>query len=119
MNICILKPETSAQRYVHIKLSGEFDAGGCKEIRKELEQLVSDHVGKELELDLSQVSFIDSSGIGAIVFLYKRMLENNGGVKLKNVHGQPKELITLLRVDKAIHVEWAQNLGNSQMEAQS
>lgn len=109
MEIRILNPELTQHCNVQIGLSGEFDALGCKEIRKDLEEFVGDYIGQAIELDLSGVTFIDSSGIGAIVFLYKRMLENNGSLKLIEVTGQPKELITLLRVDKAIHVEWAKD----------
>lgn len=107
MKISILNSDTTTNRNVRIGLEGEFDALGCKEIRRDLEEVVVDYSGQSIELDLSAVSFIDSSGIGAIVFLYKRMLESKGGLKLIEVDGQPKELITLLRVHKAIDVKWA------------
>ena len=46
-------------------------------------------------------SFI-SSGIGAIVFLYKRIEKKNHQLSLLNVTGQPFKLMNLLRVDKTI-----------------
>ncbi len=101
---------------INVSLEGEFDANGCKEIREELESLVDGAIGRLLILDLENVSFIDSSGIGAIVFLYKRALENEGNLRLRNVTGQPQELITLLRVDKAIDVEFS-NTNQAQAEA--
>lgn len=115
MKVSILNP-LSAHCTARIGLEGEFDALGCKEIRKDFEELVGNYIGQYIELDLSAVSFIDSSGIGAIVFLYKRMLENNGQLKLVEVTGQPKELISLLRVDKAITVEWAVQRADNSME---
>lgn len=90
-----------------VRLSGEFDASGCKEIRDELEPIVDEFTEEEtLFLNLFDVSFIDSSGVGAIVFLYKRLKSINGSMKITNVHGQPKELLSLLRVNEAIPVEW-------------
>lgn len=107
MNINVTSTYPSTDGIVRIAAKGEFDALGCKDIRKDLETYASEYIGLCIEFDLEEVSFIDSSGIGAIVFLYKRMLEHNGSLKLKGVKGQPKELLTLLRVDNAIPVEWS------------
>ena len=38
---------------------------------------------------MKNVSFIDSSGIGVIVFLFKKMREHSIEVVLSNVHSQP------------------------------
>ena len=90
-----------------VQLSGEFDACGCKEIRESLESIVSEcPEGRPLFLDLQDVTFIDSSGVGAIVFLFKRIQAINGFLKILKVHGQPQELLSLLRVHEAIPVEW-------------
>ena len=55
-----------------------------------------------ITLDFSKTEFIDSSGIGAIVFLYKRIEKNGHKLALLNVTGQPFKLMSLLRVDKTI-----------------
>ena len=88
-----------------VNLSGEFDALGCKEIREQLEGVVDRCGERTLALDLKDVSFIDSSGVGAIVFLFKRLRAVKGYLTLVNVQGQPLELLTLLRVDEAIPVK--------------
>lgn len=53
-------------------------------------------------LDFSDTTFIDSSGIGAMVFLYKRIEKKGQTLSLLNVSGQPHKLMSLLRVDKTI-----------------
>lgn len=88
-------------------LIGEFDAMGCHEIRQELEVLVEEHGDKAIEFDIGQVTFMDSSGIGAIVFMLKRMRAKGGSLTLVNAQGQPKQLISLLRVDQALPVKAA------------
>ena len=52
----------------------------------------------DVVLDMSSVEFIDSSGVGAIVFLYKRMLSSNRKLKLQKLGGQPHQLLTYLRL---------------------
>lgn len=84
-----------------ISLSGEMDALGCSEIRVELEKVIVNGQA-HIILQLDQVSFIDSSGIGAIVFLFKRLKQLNRTLEICGVQGQPLELMTLLRIDAAI-----------------
>jgi anti-anti-sigma factor len=86
---------------VIIQLSGEMDALGCSKIRPNLEAL-SKQAYPHTVLDIEQVSFIDSSGIGAIVFLFKRLKEQGRTMEIVGVQGQPQELMKLLRIDAAI-----------------
>ena len=87
-----------------IKLSGEMDAQGCSEIRPELEK-ITEQKQPHVVVDISSVSFIDSSGIGAIVFLFKRLKEQSRTMEIVGVQGQPKELMLLLRMDSAIPLQ--------------
>ena len=84
-----------------VVLEGEFDALAVAEIRPELEQIQHAHAGNVI-VDLSKVSFIDSSGIGALVFLYKRLVERGSNLALLGVKGQPSELLHMLRIDRVI-----------------
>lgn len=92
---------------IQVALSGELDAHGCRAVREDLENVASLCRDTVLNLDLRAVSFIDSSGIGAIVYLFKRLRNVGGKLKVINVQGQPQELLTLLRVGEAIPVEYA------------
>ncbi|MCP4320908.1 MAG: STAS domain-containing protein [Alteromonadales bacterium] len=87
-----------------IKLSGEMDAQGCCKIRPDLEQITLQQQ-PHIIIDINQVSFIDSSGIGAIVFLFKRLKEQKRSMEIIGVKGQPKELMQLLRMDSAINLQ--------------
>jgi anti-anti-sigma factor len=84
-----------------IQLSGEMDALGCSKIRPALEA-ISKLAYPHTVMDIEQVSFIDSSGIGAIVFLFKRLKEQGRSLEIVGVQGQPQELMKLLRIDAAI-----------------
>lgn len=89
-----------------IILSGEMDALGCSKIRPNLEK-ISQQNQPHIIIDINHISFIDSSGIGAIVFLFKRLKEQDRTMEIIGVQGQPQELITLLRIASAIPITLA------------
>ena len=76
-----------------IALRGEFDALGTASIRAGLEQVAGSAGPALVVLDLSRVSFIDSSGVGAIVYLFKRLRALGRNLELTGVHGQVRELM--------------------------
>ena len=49
--------------------------------------------------DMSDVEFIDSSGVSAIVALYKHLAGVGHTLRLRGMQGQPRQLITYLRVE--------------------
>jgi anti-anti-sigma regulatory factor len=51
---------------------------------------------------MGNVEFMDSSGVGAIVFLYKRLLSAGCSFEIKGAKGQPLQLLTYLRLDKLL-----------------
>ena len=106
-----------SENEVHVELSGDFDAEGCREIRDNLELAVDCCSGGVMLLDLYKVDFIDSSGIGAMVFLFKRLRAVDGSLKIINVRGQPQELISLLRVEEAIPVEFLKKSDNTHVKS--
>lgn len=92
-----------------LKLAGEMDAAGCALVRDDLEEIVSSAPQQGLVLDISAVTFLDSSGIGMIVFLFKRLKADGRSFRIVNVGGQPRELMQLLRIEKAIPVNFSQD----------
>ncbi|GAA4903076.1 STAS domain-containing protein [Ferrimonas pelagia] len=87
-----------------IHLPDTFDLESVKQVRPDLDAtLLPD--GGIVRLDLSNVSFIDSSGVGAIIHLFKRLRSQQRELILCGVHGQPRRILQLLRVDRAIPFE--------------
>ena len=85
-----------------VSVSGDFDVNTVGDVRELFENLaVQDN---DVVVDLSDVHFIDSSGIGAIVFLYKRLVAQQHNMALIGVKGQPKELLDILKISKTINV---------------
>ncbi|NCF10503.1 MAG: STAS domain-containing protein [Gammaproteobacteria bacterium] len=91
------------QTHQTLMIQGPFDALAAEKLRPEFDRLATSSSG-DLTLDLSGVDFIDSSGIGAIVFLYKRMLGQKRRLEVSGLEGQPRDLIRFLRIDRTIPV---------------
>jgi len=87
-----VRVETSTHESVAF-VSGELDVSGAKHLRDALERLehpsAEDDSAGRVVLDLSGCSFMDSSGLSAIIGLHKRL--SQAGVEL--VVRQPIEKV--------------------------
>lgn len=57
------------------------------------------------EIDLSGVDYIDSSGLGVLVAVQKRAFQNGGGVVIRGLHHEVKELFELTRLTKVFEIK--------------
>jgi anti-sigma B factor antagonist len=81
------------QRY---NIDEDLDASYVARVRPEIEQLADS--GEDVLLDLSKVEFVDSSGLGILVFLHKRLVSNSHKLKIVGLKGQPLQLFTNLHL---------------------
>jgi anti-sigma B factor antagonist len=82
-----------SQRY---NIDEDLDASYVARVRPEIEQLADS--GEDVMLDLSKVEFVDSSGLGILVFLHKRLVSNGHKLKILGLKGQPLQLFTNLHL---------------------
>lgn len=54
--------------------------------------------------DFSGCEFIDSTGLGALVAMYKRCVEHRGSIKLKNLKPEVKKLFELTRLNQVFEI---------------
>ncbi|MBE6070563.1 MAG: STAS domain-containing protein [Clostridium butyricum] len=54
--------------------------------------------------DFSQCDFIDSTGLGALVSIYKKCAEKNGSVKLKSLNPDVDKLFKLTRLNNVFEI---------------
>lgn len=98
LNICSQDPERT-----DIVISGDFDAALASAHREAFENAARTASGP-VAVDLGGVSFIDSSGIGAIVYLYKRLKARGVPLLVTGAAGQPLRVIRALRIERTISV---------------
>jgi anti-sigma B factor antagonist len=86
-----------------LRARGELDALSCPELRGVLDTLAAQEKCVVI-VDLSELRLNDSSGVGLIVSLYKRVRANGGEVKFVGVTAQPLVIFKLLRLDRAFEL---------------
>lgn len=86
-----------------LSLKGNLDAITVPELKPEIDNIVSERK-TAVVVDMSGLTLIDSSGVGAIVSLFKRVRALSGDVKVAGVTAQPKEIFRLLRLDRAFDI---------------
>lgn len=86
-----------------LRIEGELDANTAPELRPLLDALVAEN-RRRVTVDLSALRLIDSSGVGALVSLYKRVRAAGGAVQISGVRDQPLAIFKLLRLDAVFSV---------------
>ncbi|WP_282434408.1 STAS domain-containing protein [Desulfosporosinus orientis] len=73
-------------------------------LRDDLLTVIDQGVTK-ITIDLSALSYIDSSGLGTLVTINKRTKEKNGRLVLTGAQGLPSELLKRTRLDRVFTIE--------------
>lgn len=84
-----------------LRFEGAFDALSTPASRGALDTLVNDR-RSPVAIDMSALSSIDSSGVGAVVSLYKRVIAQGGRLSVQGLSGQPLAIFQLLRLDRLL-----------------
>src|SRR5690242_14859637 len=84
-----------------LRITGSLDALTVRDIRPVIDAVVADNP-RRVTLDLEELSMIDSSGVGALVSLFKRLKAAGGEVLIARAHDQPLAVFKLLKLDKVL-----------------
>ena len=79
-----------------------LDAADADELRERLGQLTSER--SQIVIDMSNVEFLDSSIIGALVGSMRAARENGGDVKLAKVNPDVQTVFELTRLDRVFRI---------------
>jgi anti-sigma B factor antagonist len=82
-----------------LNIEGALDALTVRELSPVLDNIVADKPRK-VTVDLAALTLIDSSGVGAIVSLFKRVKSNGGEVVVVRAQEQPLAVLKLLKLDR-------------------
>ena len=72
---------------------GTLVSGACSYLHKEVYPLISD--SKRIVLDLADVQWVDSMGLGALVRLHVVAQKNGCQLRVVNVNKRVKDLLTM------------------------
>lgn len=77
-----------------VSAAGELDANSEARLRSAVDELLTEGCST-LILDLAGISFIDSSGLSALIYAYKRALESGGSLSLRSPSATVTRLLEL------------------------
>jgi anti-sigma B factor antagonist len=84
-------------------IRGSLDINSAPQLAEEIDKLVTGKV-KRVNVDLSGLDLIDSSGVAALVKLYKGIRGHGGHVEMAGARDQPLAIFKLLRMDKVFNL---------------
>ena len=93
------------ERSLILWLSGELDHHGAKEAMVEIDRHLDVALPLRTELNLSGLSFMDSSGIAVILRLYRRMQNLGGSVKVTCVPQQAMRVLKTAGISRIVTIE--------------
>ena len=85
-------------------LSGEIDHCTASTLRTEIEAQLQDPGIHRLQLDFTEVGFMDSSGVGMIIGRYKTMKARGGVVSASGLHPPVDRLFHLAGLHRIIPI---------------
>ena len=84
-----------------VAIAGHLDIVSVTELRPALEKVIAEKPAR-VEVDLSALRMLDSSGVGALVSLYKRVRAQGGHLVVSGLRDQPLAIFKLLRLDRVM-----------------
>jgi anti-sigma B factor antagonist len=101
MNITIDKHQRDEE--IVVLVAGEIDAYTAPKLREELLSLAAAG-NKSITVNLKDVSYLDSTGLGVFVGLFKQLKENGGELKLTHLSDRLKRLFEITGLSNVMSI---------------
>ena len=96
---------TSADRNLLLEFRGELDHHGARNALRELEMAVDAALPKVLVLDMSGITFMDSSGSALILRAQQRMQLLDGSILVCNVPAQARRVLDAAGIGRLVTIK--------------
>ena len=97
------KLDTSSETW-NVLLEGELDVSTADELKKYLHKLV-DEKNINMKLDLEKLDYIDSTGLGVMIGILKRLKIENKEVYIQKPKNNVKKIFNITGLDKIFKLE--------------
>ena len=88
---------------IKLAVRGSLDINTAPALAEEIDNIIASRPPKVI-CDLSGLDLIDSSGVAALVKLYKGVRGAGGSVSITGARDQPLAIFKLLRMDKVFNL---------------
>ena len=92
-----------SEKAITLAVRGSLDINTAPQLSDEIDKIISAK-SKTVIVDLSGLDLIDSSGVAALVKLYKGVRSGGGAITISGARDQPLAIFKLLRMDKVFNL---------------
>jgi anti-sigma B factor antagonist len=86
-----------------LEIGGEIDVYTAPQLREELQRLVGDGVAGVV-VDLSRVDFLDSTGLGVLAGIHRRLRGSEGSLRLVCNHERLLKIFRITGLDSVFDI---------------
>ena len=86
-----------------LTIRGSLDINSAPALAEEIDKIIATHP-TTVTVDLGSLDLIDSSGVAALVKLYKGVRGGGGAITITGARDQPLAIFKLLRMDKVFNL---------------
>ncbi|UCF18961.1 MAG: STAS domain-containing protein [Gemmatimonadota bacterium] len=86
-----------------VEVTGQLIVGNRQELKDDVLKLL-DGGGRKFLIDFRDTAYIDSSGLGVLVSLSKKIREKGGEMRLSNLNEDLRTLFELTKLDTLFHI---------------
>ena len=98
---CIYVPR---DKLLTLKISEEIDENCTDKLRRKIDNEITRFLPRKVIFDFSNVSFMDSAGIGMLLGRYKVIKMLGGNLELSNVNNQVRKVFEISGILKIIPI---------------
>ncbi|SER86960.1 STAS domain-containing protein [Salisediminibacterium halotolerans] len=95
---------TEGEEQTHVALSGEVDVYTASKLKETLNPL-AEQEGQVLVVDLSEIDYIDSTGLGIFIGTLKITEKSNSELRLTGLNERVKRLFEITGLNEVIDIE--------------
>ncbi len=88
----------------NVSLGGEIDASYADDMKEALLMLIKEKAA-DIILDCVKLDYLDSSGLGALVSILKRVREQGHSVTITNLKPHISKIFTITKLDTVFNIE--------------
>ncbi len=96
---------TNANKTLTIKLTEEIDQHQVDKMRRDIDNEIERYNPRKVIFDFSNISFMDSSGIGMVLGRYKLTKMLNGDFEIINVNSRMRKIFDMSGVARIIKIK--------------
>lgn len=88
----------------NVNINGELDVAGADKVKTHLNSLIEEQP-VDIKMDFTNLEYIDSTGLGALIGVLKRLKVNDKDIYVLNARKNVKKIFSITGLDKIFKVE--------------